>query len=94
MQSLGDIGHLLLISSFVFALLSSISFLYFENSNYKIRWFTFASTLFYIHSFCIIGSIFSIYYLIFNNQFEYYYVFQHSSNELPIHYKISSFWEE
>ena len=93
MQSLGDIGHLLLISSFVFALLSSISFFYFEHSNYKIRWFAFASTLFYIHSFCIIGAIFLIYYLIFNNQFEYYYVFQHSSNELPIYYKISSFWE-
>ena len=93
MDTLGNIGHLFIISSFVFSVISFLSFVYFERSNYKLQWFRFGATSFYIHSIFIIGAISTIYYLIITNKFEYYYAFQHSSKELPFYYKISSFWE-
>ena len=93
MFTAGNIGHFFVVSSFVFSLVFLISFLISEKSKNKIEWFRFGSLTFYIHSFFIVGIFIVIYYLIINNRFEYYYVFQHSSQELPIYYKISSFWE-
>ncbi len=93
MFAAGNIGHFFVVSSFVFSFVFIISFLISEKSKNKIEWFRFGSLTFYIHSFFIVGIFIVIYYLIINNRFEYYYVFQHSSQELPIYYKISSFWE-
>ena len=93
MDSIGDIGHFLLISSFVLSFVSLLGFIYHESSNYQHTWFKFASTSFYLHGLTTLFAISLIYYLIINNLFEYYYAFQHSSIELPLYFKISSFWE-
>ena len=70
-----------------------LGFIYHESSNYQHTWFKFASTSFYLHGLTTLFAISLIYYLIINNLFEYYYAFQHSSIELPLYFKISSFWE-
>ena len=93
MDTIGDIGHFLLISSFVLSFVSLLGFLYHESSNYQESWFKFASTSFYLHGITTLLAISLIYYLILNNLFQYYYAFQHSSIELPLYFKISSFWE-
>ena len=93
MDSIGDIGHFLLISSFVLSFVSLLGFIYHESSNYQHTWFKFASTSFYLNGLTTLFAISLIYYLIINNLFEYYYAFQHSSIELPLYFKISSFWE-
>ncbi len=93
MDKIGDIGHFLLISSFVLSFVSLLGFLYHESSNYQESWFKFASKCFYLHGITTILAISLIYYLILNNLFQYYYAFQHSSIELPLYFKISSFWE-
>ena len=93
MDTIGDIGHFLLISSFVLSFVSLLGFLYHESSNYQESWFKFAYTSFYLHGITTLLAISLIYYLILNNLFQYYYAFQHSSIELPLYFKISSFWE-
>ncbi len=93
MDTIGDIGHFLLITSFVLSFVSLLGFLYHESSNYQESWFKFASTSFYLHGITTLLAISLIYYLILNNLFQYYYAFQHSSIELPLYFKISSFWE-
>ena len=36
---------------------------------------------------------FSLFEIIYNHRFEYFYAYSHSSKALPVHYMISSFWE-
>ncbi|MGL5513688.1 MAG: cytochrome c biogenesis protein CcsA, partial [Sporomusa sp.] len=49
--------------------------------------------LFYrLSAVCIVGASLYLYYIIFNNQFQYAYVFGHSSSDLNVIYKFSAFW--
>ena len=93
MFTVGNVGHFFVVASFIFSFVFFISFLISEKSKNKIAWFRFGSLSFYVHALFVIGIISAIYFLIINNRFEYYYAFQHSSKNLPIYFKISSFWE-
>ncbi|MEM6267979.1 MAG: cytochrome c biogenesis protein CcsA [Bacteroidota bacterium] len=48
---------------------------------------------FAVHGFSVLGVIGTLFYLIYSHQYQYHYVWNHSSNELPVHYMISCFWE-
>lgn len=48
---------------------------------------------FLLHFTGVAGVIGTLFYLIYSHQFQYAYVFNHSSNELPVYYMISCFWE-
>lgn len=86
----GKIGHLFVISSFVFAILSCVSyFLAYKNK----EWIGLAKFSFRIHSISVLGIIAVLFYIISQHYFEYQYVWQHSSLSLPKRYMISCFWE-
>ncbi|MEO9870180.1 heme lyase CcmF/NrfE family subunit [Ekhidna sp.] len=87
----GQLGHTFVIIAFVTSMLSAYA--YFKGRNQDKEWTTFASKIFYVHVFSIIGIIGTLFYLITNHYFEYHYVFSHSSKLLPIYYQISCFWE-
>ncbi len=93
MFSLGSIGHLFILSSFVFAILSTVSYLFADNAKDKLDWYQFGKFSFSLHSFFILASIAILYIILLGNKFQYYYAFQHTSSLLPIYFKISSFWE-
>lgn len=93
---IGDLGHVLLIASFVFAVFSSA--LYFfstrEKNELKSReWMLNGRIAFLIHGVAVIGVVISLFWIIYNHYFEYHYAWSHSSRTLPVHYMISSFWE-
>ncbi|WP_027000684.1 cytochrome c biogenesis protein CcsA [Eisenibacter elegans] len=97
---LGDMGHLLVIVSFVSALV--VAFAYWKAAQTQLQpaleaestgWKRFARIHFAIHSMAILGVIGILFYLIYNHHYEYHYVWSHSSNQLPIYYMISCFWE-
>lgn len=50
---------------------------------------TFAS----IHIVLVVGALALLYYYIFTNQFQYFYVYSHSARDLPLAFKISCLWE-
>jgi len=93
---IGNLGHFLLIASFVFSLLASV--LYFIAAREKDplkskQWAANGRASFYIHGAAVIGAIVSLFLIIYNHYFEYHYAWSHSSRTLPVHYMISSFWE-
>ncbi len=93
MLSIGNIGHLLVISSFVFSVSFLIGYLLSERNNYNLDWFSFGRYSYFFHTISILGVISCLYFILLTDDFRYYYAFQHTSITLPTYFKISSFWE-
>ncbi|MFM2190141.1 MAG: hypothetical protein RL491_527 [Bacteroidota bacterium] len=90
----GKLGNTLLSLAFVGALLGAIAYyLGFKRPDEEKQWKLIARSAFILHGLSIIGIFAVLYYLIFNHRFEYYYVWQHSSTEMPMRYIFASFWE-
>ncbi len=90
----GQLGHFAVILSFVSALIGAIA--YFRGHNHNtlqagfLRIGRFSFLLHAISVFTIIGLLF---YLMFDKAYEYLYVWQHVSDDLPAKYLFAAFWE-
>lgn len=91
----GKLGELFTSLAFASALIALISFLYAEarENGDKKAWEKLGLWSFGLHITGIIGIIGTLFYLIYSHQYQYHYVWAHSSNELPVHFIISCFWE-
>lgn len=90
----GQIGNVFVILAFVFALLSSISYLFAaKETPLTSSWKTIARLSFRIHSFAVIGIVVTLFYMLYNHLFEYEYVWHHSNKEMRMRYIFSCFWE-
>jgi cytochrome c-type biogenesis protein CcmF len=90
----GNLGNIFVILSFVAALLATYS--YFQatkESNENSAWKKIGRWSFFIHSFAVIGVISTLFFMLLNQYFEYYYIWQHSNSEMPLKYVFSAFWE-
>jgi len=76
-------------TSILATILYSLAFWGKENQN---RWRGWARGLYIVHAVSVVSVALILYYMIFNHYFEYAYVWQYSSVELPIKYIISCFW--
>lgn len=92
---IGDLGHFMTILAFVSALTTAYSYFKFSTSNAieKESWKRFSRISFGIHGVSSVLIAVSLFTIIYNHRFEYFYAYSHSSKALPIHYMISSFWE-
>ena len=92
---IGNLGHFMTIVAFVSALVTAFAyFQYFKaNEIEKASWRRFSRISFYIHGVSSAMIAFSLFEIIYNHRFEYFYAYSHSSKALPVHYMISSFWE-
>lgn len=93
---IGNLGHLFVILSFVLSIASAYAYYRVTTSNSKIKgheWTMNGRMLFYLQSAAVVGVIFILFLIIYNNYFEYHYAYEHSSRYLPVHYMISCFWE-
>ncbi|MBE0647471.1 MAG: cytochrome c biogenesis protein CcsA [Bacteroidales bacterium] len=90
----GQLGQTLLWISFLSAILAT--FFYFRIlSSKKERSLLFrrtARSFYLVHALSLVAVSIVLYYLIFNHYFEYSYVWQYSSRDLPVKYIISCFW--
>ena len=92
---LGKWGHIAVLISFVFAALSAVSY-YFSvegKEEEKESWRKIGRYSFYTHAFGIALIVGILFYMLFNHHYEYLYVWKHSSNEMPLRYILSCFWE-
>jgi len=92
----GNIGHLCIVLGFCSALFSA--FAYFKHTNNHLKgidkgWLKLARTGFLIHSVCIFSLIAILFAIMITQRFEYKYVFEHVSDDLPMRYIFSAFWE-
>jgi len=92
---IGNLGHFMTIVAFVSALVTAYAYIqYFQaNELEKASWKRFSRISFYIHGAASVTIALSLFEIIYNHRFEYFYAYSHSSKALPIHYMISSFWE-
>lgn len=92
---IGNLGHLMTIVAFVSALVTAYAYYnYFKaNEIEKTSWKRFSRISFAIHFISSVMIAASLFEIIYNHRFEYFYAYSHSSKALPIHYMISSFWE-
>ncbi|MEO0895411.1 MAG: cytochrome c biogenesis protein CcsA [Bacteroidota bacterium] len=91
----GKIGEMMVSLAFASALVSMISFLIADLREGQERksWEKMGLAGFMTHTVSVVGIIATLFALIYNHQYEYHYVWAHSSNELPVYYMISCFWE-
>ncbi|MCS6824059.1 MAG: cytochrome c biogenesis protein CcsA [Cytophagaceae bacterium] len=94
--SIGDSGHLFVVLSFVSALVAGVGFACAVKDNIKdntLSWTSFAKIFFYVHAASVLGTVICLFIIIYTHRYEYHYAWSHSSNNLPVHYMISCFWE-
>jgi cytochrome c-type biogenesis protein CcmF len=94
--TIGNIGHLCVILSFVASVISTFG--YFKSVQttdleQQTSWKRFSRYAFYVHGAAVVGVIIALYSIIYNHYFEYHYAWSHSSRALPVYYIISCFWE-
>jgi cytochrome c-type biogenesis protein CcmF len=93
-SSVGDLGHFSVIFSFVTAILASYGYYNASKSDINTKsWLVFSRIVFYAHSIATVSIIAFLFWIIYNHYYEYYYAWSHSSNNLPVHFMISCFWE-
>lgn len=91
----GNLGHLLVIISFVTSMVAAAAYFLAAQKENKDRdeWRHFARGAFWVHGISIIGVVVVLFSIIYNHYYEYHYAWAHSSNNLPTHFMISCFWE-
>jgi cytochrome c-type biogenesis protein CcmF len=88
----GHLGYFFVVLSFGAALYSFIAYWFYLQHKDSKSWRNQARIGFFIHGLSITGIFVTLFYLIHSHQFQYYYVWEHSSKDLPWYYMISSFW--
>jgi cytochrome c-type biogenesis protein CcmF len=78
----------------ILSLIFSALFYFFalKKADKKVLYTKLAGNLYWLHFLTLLGAIGSLYYLIGNHFFEYSYVWQYSSLDMPLKYIISCFW--
>jgi len=89
----GQIGQSAIYSAFITAFIAMIFFFLAEKNPLQTFWQKLAKFIFVFHSVSVLTILSVLYYIIYNHYFEYQYVWQHSSTDLPWYYMISCFWE-
>ena len=92
---IGDLGHAGIIIAFVTALAAAFCYFASLNKNALVEssWKRMGRLFFYAHSISVMVVIASLFTIIYNHFYEYHYAWSHSSDNLPVHFMISCFWE-
>lgn len=88
----GQLGHFLVLLSFVAAGLSCFAFFKGHQGSDE-KWERLGKLSFRLHTIAVFGMIGVLFYMLINSFFEYHYVWQHSSLDMPVRYIFSCFWE-
>lgn len=91
----GNIGHLLVIISFVASIVAAFAYGKAASTDNLSdnSWLKFGRYSFWIHGSAVLGTAVTLFLIIYNNYFEYHYAWSHASKDLPVHYMIACFWE-
>ncbi len=91
----GHLGQFFIILAFGSALFSTISYFFATTNKNPLdrSWHLMGRIGFMANSVSVVGIGVCLFYIIYNNLFEYHYAWAHSSKTLPVYYIISSYWE-
>ena len=91
----GKIGHLFIIVAFVSVIVSTISYFIatqFDQNKNTLNWTSLGRKSFIIHTVAVIAVFCIFFILLFTHSFQYKYIWQHSSKDLPVFYIFSAMW--
>ena len=89
----GQIGHFSIILSFVALAFSIFSYWKQTKSNEISAWNSLGRAGFVLHCICLLTLIMMLFYVMKNQMYEYVYAQAHVSDDLPMKYILSAFWE-
>jgi cytochrome c-type biogenesis protein CcmF len=92
----GQIGHFAVILGFVTSLLAAVAYFFAtqrRNSPEFGHWRQIGRTAFILHGLSVFAIIGAMFWAMLHRYFEYQYVWQHVSEDLPFRYIFSAFWE-
>lgn len=90
----GEFGFRLTDLAFLSAIVAAVAYgLAAAPRSDKKRWERMGNWAFGLHALSVVGIIALLWGLIFNKQYQYAYVYDHSSNVLPVEYIVSCLWE-
>ena len=93
---LGSVGDVLILVAFVTCGLSAVAFFRSARADDASPdahlWKRYGRWAWGAMSAAVVAASGVLWYLIFNHQYQYAYVYQNSSNDLPLHYLFSTFW--
>lgn len=89
---IGEIGNLFVVLAFASALLSAVAYFLGEQKNDD-AWRRIGRIAFRTHSGAVVAIVGTLFLMIHQQYFEYHYVWQHSSSDMPLRYIFSCFWE-
>lgn len=92
---IGNLGHFLVILSFISSLAAFFSYFKATGQNdlaEKNAWLLNGKISFYVHALSVLGISVTLFIIIANHYFEYHYAYSYSDKKLPTHYLISTFW--
>ncbi len=92
-ETIGVVGHELVILSFVASLVAAFAYWQHSIKPEDASWKKLGRGAFLVHGLAIFGVIATLFIIIYNHYYEYHYAWSHSSNNLPTHFMISCFWE-
>ncbi|MBC8110401.1 MAG: cytochrome C biogenesis protein, partial [Verrucomicrobia bacterium] len=94
-HTIGNIGHLCIIVAFITAFAAAFAYLKATQSidlQQQTGWKRYARVAFAIHGVAVMGIMTSLFFIIYNHYYEYHYAWNYSSNSLPTHFVIATFW--
>lgn len=86
------VGHLLILTAFFSILLATYSFFQ-STRNTNSNWLSIGKNAYIIHGVSVLSVIGILFFLLIEKRFEYSYVQAHVSDDLPLKYIFSAFWE-
>lgn len=93
----GQLGHLLVVLSFVAALLAAVSYFMAtqrrQQADYD-PWRNIGRFAFLLHGLAVLGVIACLFYILVEKRYEYQYAWANVSDDLPFKYTFSAFWKE
>jgi cytochrome c-type biogenesis protein CcmF len=89
----GQLGHFFILTAFVSALLSIVSYHKLVLLPGDLSWQRLSRAAWGIHSFSILAVIGILFYIMIGQMYEYKYAWDHVSDDLPMKYIFSAFWE-
>lgn len=93
---IGQLGHFLVIFSWVASLLATIAFFQSaraQSETEKAGWMNMAKGSFLAMGLGIVGIFSAIFYICFQHYYEYMYAYKHASRELELRYLLACIWE-
>lgn len=89
----GQVGHFLVVLSFVASLFSAYSYYHSQTTSEK-SWLRLGRLGYIVHGIALLSVIGLIFYAMVNKMYEYSYVYRTVSDHLPMQYTLAAFWAD